>query len=1336
MENPQLLPMNSMMESSKCESEIHSVRDGSNGSAVLSDKKACLAAVNNYSNCPAVSGGEPSKAAECETVGKCGGTSAPKKNPIAFPYTGYCGGMWIPFDNRYTFANPSSYFSFYPGYYGGQHGKAGFSSTEVEERPAAEPSPPPFEPPTTVAEIRKAIRKKMHRCKVCKNRFIEKDIYERHLRDRHPVVYIKYAEEQAKIMEDQRLAELEQIRREEIQTGGFILPAKDVEEAEARTDPAEIKLPPEEDVGGYYTAYDEDGLATKKRRAYVKKISPQCPFCDKRFRNDNSLKKHVAKKHPEAINFIQCNKCFKVLKSMDEMRSHDCELAWICWSCVPIRNMITQERLDVHRKKFHRGSQSGFRCNECSRKFLTPRKLRKHKKMAHIIQKPYKCHFCEEYFPTDTQTALHERIHTGKVNFECTVCDFKTNRFMRLCDHKRREHGYVCIICKEKMVEWSELKYHTLTVHGGYLSEESHTESSCLDFVQRQRSRGQHWQQSSPLCILELSLCELGEYGEKSAIMTIHAKRSLSDDALFLIRKNNAITNFEMDLTKCKDCRNTDHSYQPTYVLIALNVENASSSSSSSYFNVNGTTLLKAERLELNNSLYFAKAINISHRIIVQSWICRHTMSSIFLKKFTCRNAVRSSMFTILQCHKSGKGYSGFSHGRAKTTIAFAVSWTEKISNSAKYILGRKDAATFDDNAQLTFREKRIVEYENRIRTFSSTWKIFRYFATIKLCSPVEEGGDEKCKIYMTFKDFLRSITPGMLQPNGLRLDQFHRVRRQTESVETVDFSSISEESLMSYADFIFAFNVLLTASAEKIAIAFKMFDYNNDGLLHYEEFNQMQLLVQNANMSKRGSDSSLNAAYSALEPESIFAKIFFGPTLQRTVSFSDFLEFRQHFQEFILQLQFNEHVHANETTTTTTVDAFGFAKLVLLHSRVEREKLNQMMRRVQKHANNCRRNCRFSLQDYFHYFKLLNRLDELETALKICHLNGLTVDVEQFKRIVGLFANSRQQHLDHIAEILFAIFDENGDGVLNSDEFCRHMRSRFTFGFSEQNYPHFSAKMLIGKGGYGRVHVADDLRTGKSAAVKSEHRKVKEKEDSIDQELKVFFAYHKSVHCPRLFGYGKWRDISYIVMEILGPTLHERRLKMPSLAFSPNTALRCCADILTCIQDLHDVGYVHRDIKLANLATGTSEYNKRRLYLFDFGLSRKYIDENKQLIKKRKITCFKGTRKYASIKAHLNQDIGRVDDLWSLFYSIIEMFTGSLPWQGIHDNDKILQMKSSITLGTLCEELLPEFNLFALHLSTLKFEDRPCYEFLNILIEKSAYEFSISEDEPFDWEF
>ncbi|VDP03507.1 unnamed protein product [Soboliphyme baturini] len=365
-------------------------------------------------------------------------------------------------------------------FYGGQHGQAGFNSEnataakmEPEEMVVDDAASLVVTPPTDPKEMRKTIRQKMHRCPICKNRFIEKDIYERHLRDRHPSRFDVYMEQQAKVMEEQRLAELEQMRREEIKTGGFILPAREVEEAEALADPAEIKLPDEEDIGGYYTVYDDYGMPLRKRRPYRKKISPQCPFCDKRFRNDNSLKKHIVKKHPEMVGFVQCNKCFKAVKNYSELPNHQCCMAHVCWQCTPIRNMITAERLDNHRRKFHRGAQSGFKCNECSRKFLTPRKLRKHKKMAHIIRKPFKCQFCDDYFPTDTQAALHERIHTGKVKFECNICDYRANRFIRLTDHKRREHGYVCVICGEKTVEWSELKYHTLEVHAGYLSSES-----------------------------------------------------------------------------------------------------------------------------------------------------------------------------------------------------------------------------------------------------------------------------------------------------------------------------------------------------------------------------------------------------------------------------------------------------------------------------------------------------------------------------------------------------------------------------------------------------------------------------------------------------------------------------------------------------------------------------------------------------------------------------------------------------------------------------------------------------------------------------------------------
>lgn len=55
-----------------------------------------------------------------------------------------------------------------------------------------------------------------------------------------------------------------------------------------------------------------------------------------------------------------------------------------------------------------------------------------------------------------------------------------------------------------------------------------------------------------------------------------------------------------------------------------------------------------------------------------------------------------------------------------------------------------------------------MIEYENRIRAYSTPDKIFRYFATLKVHN---EHGD--WEVFMTPEDFVRSITPGMLQPEG-----------------------------------------------------------------------------------------------------------------------------------------------------------------------------------------------------------------------------------------------------------------------------------------------------------------------------------------------------------------------------------------------------------------------------------------------------------------------------------------------------------------------------------------------------------------------------------------
>ena len=76
---------------------------------------------------------------------------------------------------------------------------------------------------------------------------------------------------------------------------------------------------------------------------------------------------------------------------------------------------------------------------------------------------------------------------------------------------------------------------------------------------------------------------------------------------------------------------------------------------------------------------------------------------------------------------------------------------------------------------------------------------------------------------------------------------------------------------------------------------------------------------------------------------------------------------------------------------------------------------------------------------------------------------------------------------------------------------------------------------------------------------------------------------------------------------------------------------------------------------------------------------------------------AFVGTCRYASIAAHEGHEIGRKDDLESLFYVMIFLFKGKLPWQGIvlkDEDDKqaeIAKRKKSLKSNLLMFEMPSE---------------------------------------------
>ncbi|VVC92897.1 unnamed protein product [Leptidea sinapis] len=105
-------------------------------------------------------------------------------------------------------------------------------------------------------------------------------------------------------------------------------------------------------------------------------------------------------------------------------------------------------------------------------------------------------------------------------------------------------------------------------------------------------------------------------------------------------------------------------------------------------------------------------------------------------------------------------------------------------------------------------------------------------------------------EVFMTPDDFLRSMTPGVKQPDGLGLDQYRRYDPKTISQrlnldldEDSIFYKLGSSGLITFSDYIFLLTVLST-SRRHFEIAFRMFDLNGDGDVDCEEFEKVAALI------------------------------------------------------------------------------------------------------------------------------------------------------------------------------------------------------------------------------------------------------------------------------------------------------------------------------------------------------------------------------------------------------------------------------------------------------------------------------------------------------------
>uniref|UniRef100_A0A1I7T3M3 Protein kinase domain-containing protein n=1 Tax=Caenorhabditis tropicalis TaxID=1561998 RepID=A0A1I7T3M3_9PELO len=219
-----------------------------------------------------------------------------------------------------------------------------------------------------------------------------------------------------------------------------------------------------------------------------------------------------------------------------------------------------------------------------------------------------------------------------------------------------------------------------------------------------------------------------------------------------------------------------------------------------------------------------------------------------------------------------------------------------------------------------------------------------------------------------------------------------------------------------------------------------------------------------------------------------------------------------------------------------------------------------------------------------------------------------------------------------------------------------------------------FMIVKLIAGGGFGQVFSAVNLETNEEVAVKVERATSNDSQRMI-LESRVLDDMLGVKYFPTVYYIGPHQNYNYIVMQMLGRNLGDIRKLLPNRKISIHSAIRIGIQIVDALSLLHSKGWLHRDLKPTNCCLGLDE-KRRTVYLVDFGMSRKYRNDDGSLRESRHYCGFRGTTRYCSYRMHDRREQGPVDDLWCLYYSMAELIEGFLPWKDVESPDEMAMTK------------------------------------------------------------
>ncbi|WP_459718667.1 serine/threonine-protein kinase [Actinophytocola sp. KF-1] len=206
----------------------------------------------------------------------------------------------------------------------------------------------------------------------------------------------------------------------------------------------------------------------------------------------------------------------------------------------------------------------------------------------------------------------------------------------------------------------------------------------------------------------------------------------------------------------------------------------------------------------------------------------------------------------------------------------------------------------------------------------------------------------------------------------------------------------------------------------------------------------------------------------------------------------------------------------------------------------------------------------------------------------------------------------------------------------------------------------HYRIDGVLGKGGMSVMYRATDIRLGRKVALKviAEHltEDPEFRERFVDEARNTSAIDHANV--VPLYDFGEVDGLLYIAMRLVDGSDLASLIKNRPL--EPERAVALLSQVAEALDNLHERGLVHLDVKPANVLVTSRESTAEHVYVADFGLTRRGATGHRT-----RGGDFLGSPTYAAPEHLRGEPVDARTDAYSLACVLFACLAGRPPFQG-----------------------------------------------------------------------